>query len=146
VKFHAPAPHGKISPSQETEPWKSEMARILFVDDDPLTLETYKAIIGFYGHDVLLASDGDQAIKVATEELPDMFVLDMNMPDIHGFDLLRKLRKNQQTAKIPAVMVSASPDAFAEAAIKAGAQEFRSKPVRPDELLDIIDKYTASEA
>ena len=45
-----------------------------------------------------------------------------------------------------AVMVSASPDAFAEAAIKAGAQEFRSKPVRPDELLDIIEKYTASEA
>ena len=72
------------------------MARILFVDDDPLTLETYQAIISFYGHDVLLASDGDQAIKTATEELPDMFVLDMNMPDIHGFDLLRKLRKNSR--------------------------------------------------
>jgi CheY-like chemotaxis protein len=122
------------------------MARILFVDDDPLTLETYQAIIGFYGHDVLLASDGDQAIKAATEEQPDMFVLDMNMPDIHGFDLLRKLRKNPQTADIPAVMVSASPDAFADAAIKAGAQEFRSKPVRPDELLEIIEQYTASDA
>lgn len=122
------------------------MARILFVDDDPLTLETYKAIIGFYGHDVLLASDGDQALETATKELPDMFILDMNMPDIHGFDLLRKLRKIPETAEIPAVMVSASPDAFADAAIKAGAQEFRSKPVRPDELLEIIEKYTASEA
>jgi CheY-like chemotaxis protein len=122
------------------------MARILFVDDDPLTLETYKAIIGFYGHDVLLASDGDQALQTATKEIPDMFILDMNMPDIHGFDLLRKLRKIPETAEIPAVMVSASPDAFADAAIKAGAQEFRSKPVRPDELLEIIEKYTASEA
>lgn len=122
------------------------MARILFVDDDPLTLETYETIIGFYGHDVLLAINGEQAIQIATEEKPDMFVLDMNMPDIHGFDLLRRLRKNEQTAEIPAVMVSASPDAFAEAAIRAGAQEFRSKPVRPDELLEIIDQYTSSDA
>ncbi len=122
------------------------MARILFVDDDPLTLETYDTIIGFYGHDVLLANNGEQAIQIATEEQPDMFILDMNMPDIHGFDLLRKLRKNPKTTKIPAMMVSASPDAFADAAIRAGAQEFRSKPVRPDELLEIIDQYTASDA
>ena len=122
------------------------MARILFVDDDPLTLETYETIISFYGHDVLLANNGEQAIQLATKEQPDMFILDMNMPDIHGFDLLRKLRKIPQTAKIPAMMVSASPDAFADAAIRAGAQEFRSKPVRPDELLEIIAHYTANDA
>lgn len=122
------------------------MARILFVDDDPLTLETYDTIISFYGHDVLLANNGSEAIQIATEKKPDMLVLDMNMPDIHGFDLLRKFRKNPKTADTPAIMVSASPDAFAEAAIKAGAQEFRSKPVRPDELLEIIAHYTASDA
>jgi len=122
------------------------MARILFVDDDPLTLETYETIIGFYGHDVLIANNGEQAIQIATEKLPELFVLDMNMPDIHGFDLLRKLRKNPITAEIPAVIVSASPDAFAEAAIKAGAQEFRSKPVCPDELLELIGQYTSSDA
>ena len=122
------------------------MARILFVDDDPLTLETYSHIIGFYGHEVLLVSTGIQAIETATEELPDLLVLDINLPDIHGFDLLRRLRKNEITANIPAVMVSASPDALADSAIQAGAQEFRSKPVRPDELLEIIDKYTSSDA
>ena len=122
------------------------MARILFVDDDPLTLETYDTIISFYGHEVLVANNGEQAIQIATEELPDMFILDMNMPDIHGFDLLRRLRKIPKTAKIPAMIVSASPDAFAEAAIKAGAQEFRSKPVRPDELLEIIEQYSSSDA
>jgi CheY-like chemotaxis protein len=68
------------------------------------------------------------------------------MPDMHGFDLLRKLRKNPRTANLPAVMVSASPDAFADGAIAAGAQEFRSKPVRPDDLLELIDQYTASDA
>ena len=122
------------------------MARILFVDDDPLTLETYSTIISYFGHDVLLASNGGQALQIALEEMPDMLVLDMNMPDMHGFDLLRKLRKNPATAKLPAVMVSASPDAFADSAIAAGAQEFRSKPVRPDDLLALIDQYTAANA
>ncbi|HBX69137.1 MAG TPA: two-component system response regulator [Chloroflexi bacterium] len=120
------------------------MARILFVDDDPLTLETYSTIISYFGHEVLLAANGGDALEVAVQESPDMMVLDMNMPDMHGFDLLRKLRKNPLTAHLPAVMVSASPEAFADGAIAAGAQEFRSKPVRPDDLLALIEKYTAA--
>jgi CheY-like chemotaxis protein len=122
------------------------VARILFVDDDPLTLETYSTIISYFGHDVLLASNGAQALQVAVQDLPDLLVLDMNMPDMHGFDLLRKLRKNPVTAHLPAIMVSASPDAFADSAIAAGAQEFRSKPVRPDDLLALIEQYTAQNA
>lgn len=121
------------------------MARILFVDDDPLTLETYGTIISYFGHEVLLASNGEQAIQIALQDSPDMLVLDMNMPDMHGFDLLRKLRKNPATVHLPAVMVSASPDAFADSAIAAGAQEFRSKPVRPDDLLELIDQYASQD-
>jgi CheY-like chemotaxis protein len=120
------------------------MALILFVDDDPMTLETYSHIISFYGHEVLLAGTAEQAIQTAIEALPDLMVLDMNLPDLHGFDLLRRLRKNTKTADIPAIMVSASPDAMADSAIQAGAREFRSKPVLPDELLTIIDRYTSS--
>ena len=121
------------------------MAKILFVDDDPLTLETYATIIGFYGHEVLLGSNAAEAIEAATEELPDLMVLDMNLPDLHGFDLLRRLRKNAKTAKIPAVMVSASPEAFGDQAILAGAQAFHSKPILPDDLLEIIEQYTSSD-
>ena len=122
------------------------MARILFVDDDPLTLETYSHIIGFYGHEVLCEGTAEQAIQTAKDKLPDLMVLDINLPDLHGFDLLRRLRKHKQTENIPAVMVSASPDALADSAIQAGAQEFRSKPVLPDELLALIDRYTSSDA
>jgi CheY-like chemotaxis protein len=122
------------------------MARILFVDDDPLTLETYSHIIGFFGHEVLLVSNAEEAIQTASEELPDLMILDMNLPDLHGFDLLHRLNKNTKTSHIPAIMVSASPDAMAESAIKAGAQEFFSKPVLADDLLAIIDKYTSKDA
>ena len=122
------------------------MALILFVDDDPLTLETYSTIIGYYGHDILLASTAEQAIQVAADGQPDIMVLDMNLPDMHGFDLLRKLRRNPKTAKIPAVMVSASPELFSERALEAGAQEFRSKPILPDDLLELIERYASPNA
>jgi CheY-like chemotaxis protein len=120
------------------------MARILFIDDDPLTLETYSTIISYFGHEVLLADNAERAIQMANDDSPDILVLDMNMPDMHGFDLLRKLRKNPRTMNLPAIMVSASPDAFADGAIAAGAQEFRSKPVRPDDLLELIEQYTSN--
>jgi two-component system cell cycle response regulator DivK len=122
------------------------MALILFVDDDPLTLETYSTIIGYYGHDILLASTAEQAIQVAADGQPDIMVLDMNLPDMHGFDLLRKLRRNPKTAEIPAVMVSASPELFSERALEAGAQEFRSKPILPDDLLELIERYASPNA
>jgi len=121
-----------------------KMARILFVDDDPLTLETYSYIISFYGHEVLLAGTAEQALETAQNESPDLMILDMNLPDLHGFDLLRRLRKNTMTADIPAVMITASPEAMADSALQAGAQEFRGKPVLPDEILAIIEKYTSS--
>ena len=121
------------------------MTRILFIDDDPLTLETYAHIINFYGHEVLLAGTAEQALKTATNELPDLIILDMNLPDLHGFDLLRRLRQNTKTVDIPAVMISASPEIVADSAIQAGAQEFHGKPIFPDDLLAIIEKYTSSD-
>jgi two-component system KDP operon response regulator KdpE len=122
------------------------MARILFVDDDPLTLETYSHLIGFYGHEALLAGTAEQAILTAFDELPDIMVLDLNLPDLHGFDLLLRLRNNAKTADIPVIMISASPDTIADRALQLGAQKYISKPVHPDELLTIIDQYTANDA
>lgn len=118
------------------------MARILFIDDDLFTLDTYSTIMAFYGHESLVADTGSLALDMAQEQLPDFIVLDMNLPDVHGFDLLRRLRANPVTAEIPAVMVSASPDAMAKGATDAGAKAYLSKPLRPDELLAIIKQYT----
>ncbi len=122
------------------------MALILFVDDDPLTLETYSTIIKYFGHEILLAGTAEQAIRVAADGQPDMIVLDMNLPDMHGFDLLKSLHQNPLTEEIPAIMVSASPELFTERALEFGAREFRSKPVLPDDLLELIERYASPDA
>jgi two-component system cell cycle response regulator DivK len=119
------------------------MARILFVDDDLFTLDTYKTIISFFGHDPILADTATQANEIAHEQSPDVIILDMNLPDMHGLDLLRQLKKDPQTANIPVIMVSASADAMGDRAVAGGAHIFLSKPVRPEKLVELIEEYTA---
>jgi CheY-like chemotaxis protein len=115
------------------------MARILFVDDDFYTLETYEKIISLMGHQAILADSAEGAIQIAGTQLPDLIVVDMNLPDMDGFTLLKILKANPATASIPAVMVSANPDQFASQAIAAGAHQYMSKPIYPDKLLAILE-------
>jgi len=116
------------------------MARILFVDDDYFTLETYDKIFSLFGHQAILSESASQALLIAEGQQPDVIVLDMSLPDMDGFELLAQLKMNPLTAGIPAVMVSASPDIYAIKAIAAGAYQYMSKPIFPEKLLEIIEQ------
>ena len=119
------------------------MAHILFIDDDPMTLETLKRSIELFGHQAILASSGEQAQKLVIEQSPDLIMTDMNLPDTDGISLLKQFKENPRTAGIPVVVLSASPEIDAtDIARTAGAEEFLTKPVRLDKLQSVIDRYT----
>lgn len=117
------------------------MARILFIDDDIFTLETYDKIVSFLGHEALLASDGNKALEIATQSSIDFIVLDRQLTDMTGFDVLKQLREVETALEIPVIMVSASHNIFAERAKAEGAQEFLSKPLLTEDIQDLIKKY-----
>ncbi len=119
------------------------MARILFVDDDILTLETYERIISYYGHEAVLADSGEKAVDLARKSSVDLILLDHQLQDMDGFQILKKIRALNLPLKVPIVMVTASHKAFADRAVAAGVQEFFSKPLLTDDLLALIDKYTS---
>ena len=119
------------------------MARILFVDDDPLTLETLKRSVEIFGHEAVLASPGEQVLTSIGNQPPDLILTDMNLPDMDGLSLVRNLKQNPSVAEIPVVMLSASPEIDAsQAALAAGAEEFLAKPIRLQTLQDVIERYT----
>ena len=121
------------------------MARILFIDDDPLTLETLKRSIELFGHQALLASSGEEAQALVIEQPPDLIMTDMNLPDTDGLSLVKQLKENPLSADIPVVVLSASPEVDAgEISISAGAEEFLTKPVRLDKLQSVIEHYTGN--
>lgn len=120
------------------------MAHILFVDDDHFTLETYDKIISYFGHQAILADCGERALELAHTQNIDLIVVDRQLPDMDGFELLRQLHANDISSQIPMIMVSASHDVFAQRALEAGAQAYHSKPLLSKDLLNIIAEYTTN--
>ena len=120
------------------------MARILFVDDDPYTLETLTKAVQIFGHQALIAGNGEQALALALQELPDLIMTDMRLPDMDGLSLVKRIKQEPLLAQIPVVMLSASPEIdVAEIAQSAGAKAFVNKPIRLQALLDVIARYTS---
>jgi CheY-like chemotaxis protein len=119
------------------------MARILFVDDDPLTLQTLKKSVELFGHQAILASSGAEALAQATEQMPDLVLTDMSLPDMDGLALIESFQQEPLLKDIPLIMLSASPELDAsQLAITAGAREFLAKPVRLQTLQQVIQRYT----
>lgn len=120
------------------------MTRVLFIDDDPFTLETLTRAAQLLGHHAMVAGTGKDATRLALEEAPDVIFTDMQLPDTDGASLVRELKNLEKTAHIPMYILSASPIVDAvERTRAAGATAYLNKPIRLQTLLDILEKHTA---
>jgi CheY-like chemotaxis protein len=121
------------------------MARILFVDDDPDTLETMTRAVQIFGHLAVIASNGKEALAKAANARPDLIFIDMRLPDIDGDELIGRFNRLESTHNVPICMLTASVEQEAEAVAKAaGASEYLTKPIRLQKLIEIIRQYTES--
>jgi CheY-like chemotaxis protein len=119
------------------------MTRILFVDDDPITLKMLCKLAEMEGHETMTADSGTTALSTAAEMAPDLIIMDMMMPDMDGIAVIREMRAKPVTAPIPIVILSAGFELDApEQVTAAGAQGYLSKPINVQELQDVIDKFT----
>ena len=109
--------------------------KILVVDDEDRNRRLMEALLVPLGYEVILAVDGEDALRKVQETPPDVILLDVMMPGINGFDVAKQLKENEETKIIPIVMVTALQDVESRIkAIEAGADDFLSKPVDKTEL------------
>jgi len=109
--------------------------KILIVDDDVQTLRLVGLMLERQGYKILAASNGTQAISMARTERPDLILLDVMMPDVDGFSVVRTLRKEPETADIPILMFTAKAQVEDKiAGYEAGADDYLTKPIHPAEL------------
>ncbi len=114
--------------------------RILVVDDNLHLLKVVRIGLELRGFDVATAETGKAALdEVATRE-PDVMLLDIRMPHVDGFDVLRQLRS---ISDLPVIVYSATPDCYSDA-LACGANAFLSKPFDLDWLVQLIEEITAS--
>jgi two-component system, cell cycle response regulator DivK len=120
------------------------MARILFIDDDPMTLETLTNAVQIFGHQAMQASTGQDGLELATGQAPDLIFLDLSLADIDSLALVGMLRSQPATAAIPVLVLSAGPELdVAERVKAAGAQAYLSKPIHLQTLIEVVNQYTA---
>ena len=108
---------------------------ILAADDDEDILQLVAFRLGRSGYRVLQAHDGEEALALATEHVPDLAVLDVGMPKMDGFEVVRRLRAQEATKSIPVIMLTArAQDTDVEEGFDAGANDYLRKPFSPQEL------------
>lgn len=109
--------------------------KILVVDDDVDTLRLVGLMLQRQGYAIVAASNGRQAITMATAEMPDLIILDVMMPDMDGYEVTRQLRGNPQTAEIPIIMFTAKSQIDDKVSgFESGADDYLTKPTQPREL------------
>ncbi|HRF97299.1 MAG TPA: response regulator, partial [Aggregatilineales bacterium] len=103
--------------------------KILIVDDDVDSLKLIGLMLQRNGYEVIAAHAGNQAITKAVNELPDLIILDVMMPDMNGYDVCRRLRGNPLTQDIPIIMFTAKTLIDDKVAgFEAGADDYLTKP------------------
>jgi putative two-component system response regulator len=122
---------------------KTPKARILIVDDDPGNIAILREILKEQ-YTVLAATSGKNAIALAAAHPPpDLVLLDINMPNMDGFDVLKTLKTSSQTRNIKVVFVTAKRAIDDKmTAYQKGVEDYITKPIDPDFVLQIVEKLT----
>ena len=116
------------------------MSRILLIDDDINLLQMVKLMLERVGHQVETTKDGAKGLEMAAQTRPELAIIDVMMPGLSGYDVVRKLREDPRTAFLPVVILTArSQPMDKEMALEAGANAFLSKPVTAQELTERVD-------
>lgn len=115
--------------------------RILVVEDDPQNLYLVKFLLERAGHEVLVATDGIQAVDLAVEHKPDLILMDMLLPRMDGWAATRAL-KSEQGLAIPIIALTAySMKGDRESILQAGCDGYISKPIDPEVFVDQVESY-----
>ena len=122
-------------------------AKILLVDDDIDFVETTKIVLESKPYEVIVALEGDEGLRKAREEEPDLILLDIIMPVKDGFTAAEQLKKDPQLSKIPTLMLTSFSTRRGETPIPVSrgftldVEDYIEKPVSPEELLARVEMH-----
>jgi diguanylate cyclase (GGDEF)-like protein len=116
------------------------VAKILVADDNIEIQELLNFILTEEGHELIIASDGEEALEKAIKENPDLILLDIMLPRMSGYEICEKLKNNPTTASIPIIILTSLTQTKDRiTGIKLGADEYVCKPFEPYELVARIE-------
>lgn len=117
------------------------MAKILIAEDEPDIRVLIEFTLKFAGHQVVPCGNGAEALAAAPQEMPDLIMMDVRMPQMTGYEACQHMKADPRISHIPVVFLSAKgQEAEIQTGISAGATEYLLKPFAPDELTQRINE------
>ncbi len=120
------------------------MTKILIAEDEPDIRDLVAFTLRFAGHEVVTATNGEEAVQVAKKEAPDLIILDVRMPRMTGYDACRAIKSDPALNAVPVIFLSAKgQESEIQDGMNAGAEEYLLKPFAPDQLTDRVRSILA---
>ncbi len=118
------------------------MKRILVVEDNETNLYLIRFILEKSGYEVIEAREGAVGVELAVKEKPDLILMDIQLPDIDGLDVTKRIRASEADAEIPIIaLTSYAMVGDKEKALAAGCTGYIEKPINPDTFIAEIEKF-----
>ena len=111
------------------------MAKILIAEDERDIRDLIAFTLKFAGYDIVTANNGEEAVQLTKQELPDLVITDVRMPKMTGYEACKQIKADPATHHIPVVFLSAKgQEAEVQTGLDSGADEYLLKPFAPDQL------------
>ncbi|OIQ99799.1 chemotaxis protein CheA [mine drainage metagenome] len=131
--------------AKEAKPAVHSLPTIMIVDDSLTVRKITSRLLARSGYQVLTAKDGVDALEQLVDVLPDVMLLDVEMPRMDGFELTKRLRQDARTQDLPIIMItSRTADKHHRYAMELGVNEYMGKPYQEEELLENIARFVAA--
>jgi len=120
---------------------------ILVAEDNPDSREMMEMLLRTKGYEVVAANDGVHAVEVAVQTLPDLILIDLQLPKLDGLSVTRTLRQHPQLKTVPIIIISGhDPEQYRQTALAAGCSGYLLKPIDFDRLDSLLRELIAEPA
>ena len=119
-----------------------EPKTVLIVEDNELNMKLFHDLLEAHGYNVIEARNGSQAIELANENLPDLILMDIQLPEVSGLEVTQRLKADEKLASIPVIAVTAFAMKGDEERIReGGCEDYIAKPISVSSFLEKVKRY-----
>jgi two-component system cell cycle response regulator DivK len=116
--------------------------KVLIVEDNELNMKLFDDLLGAHGFDTVKTRDGTKVLEIARAEMPDLIIMDIQLPEVSGLEVTQRLKADDQLKKIPVVAVTAFAMKGDEDRIRqGGCEDYVSKPISIIDFMKVVNKY-----
>ena len=119
---------------------------ILIIDDDENAIKLLKVMLKSENYNLLSALRGEEGLKIVADTLPDLILLDLSLPKMSGWEVIQKIRDNQEYKYLPVIALTAhAMVGDREKVLKSGCNDYLSKPCFPKDIISKVKKWLGEE-